>query len=268
MDAQPPDVEAPVEVSWTAGAGTGLLGGIASGLLGIGGGLVTVPILSTALGVPLKRAIGSSLPAVVATALVAVATEALVARSNLAWREAALLAIGALAGAWLGARIVAASRARSIAFLMAAVLLLVALRMSGLLHGLLPAGSGAPLAGVVAVVAHVAVGVVAGISSALFGVGGGIVAVPALAVLHPAWAFQACRATSLAMIVPTAIAGSLMHRRLGHVDTRLVARLVPGSLVGAVLGVLLANRVASRPLEIAFAALMVISAIRVARSAR
>src|SRR5439155_6047128 len=55
---------ATVAPSGTAFALMGLIAGFASGLLGIGGGVIMVPVMVTILGMPLKRAIGTSLVAI------------------------------------------------------------------------------------------------------------------------------------------------------------------------------------------------------------
>lgn len=247
------------------GVGTGLVAGLAAGLLGIGGGLVMVPLMALA-GVPLKRAVGTSLLGVLAIASTAVATELLVAPHNVRWAVAVALAVGAVVGSWAGTRVVAATPPPVLARLLAALLVVAAARMSGVFELLSDAPGGPVLpGGALAVTAHVAVGLAAGVISALFGVGGGILAVPVLGALHADWTFQACRATSLAMIVPTALAGAVLHGRLEHVDRALARSMVPGSLLGVVAGVVVANRATERPLELLFAALLVVAAVRLVR---
>jgi uncharacterized protein len=111
----------------------GLLAGVAAGLLGIGGGLLVVPILGGWLGVPLKRAVGTSLLTVLATSSVSVVAEAFVAPQNLQWLEAVSLAVGATLGALVGAKLVARTPPPTLALLMAIVLVVGALRMAGVL---------------------------------------------------------------------------------------------------------------------------------------
>lgn len=245
----------------------GATAGLAAGALGIGGGLLLVPMLSLLLRVPLKRAVGTSLLGVVVTAVVAVLVEWRAWPANLHWPEAGLLALGAVAGAWLGVKVIARTPTPVLARLLAGLLLLGALKMSGLVA--LPGATGPALPdGAAGALLHLAGGLAAGVISSLFGVGGGILAVPLLAVLHPDWPFQACRATSLAMIPPTALAGALLHRKLANLDLRLGAALVPGAAAGAAGGVLLANHLPGRTLEIAFAALLVVAAARMLRTFR
>jgi uncharacterized membrane protein YfcA len=70
------------------------------------------------------------------------------------------------------------------------------------------------------------------------------------------------------MIPPTALAGALLHRKLETLDLKLGAALVPGAAGGAIAGVLLANRASGRALEIAFAALLIVAAVRMIRKFR
>lgn len=248
-----------------AALATGASAGLAAGLLGIGGGLVIVPLLSLWFATPLKRAIGSSLAGVLVIASAAVVTEWVVARHNQHLVIAALLAVGAVAGAWLGSGIVTRISVGRLQRLLALLLLLAALKMSGLAAWLSldvpwqPASSGHPA---ISVLTHVGAGLLAGVISAMFGVGGGILVVPVLHILHPDWTFQACRATSLLMIIPTALAGAFLHGKLKHVDRGLVLGLVPGSLAGVIAGVVLANRVPGRPLELVFAGLLLLTSAR------
>lgn len=83
----------------------GLIAGLASGLFGVGGGIVMVPLLVIAMRVRQHEAHATSLAAIVPIALVGAITFALGDQIHVGL--AALLALGALAGAPLGARIMA-----------------------------------------------------------------------------------------------------------------------------------------------------------------
>lgn len=247
----------------------GALGGLAAGMLGIGGGLLVVPLLGAWLHVPLKRAIGTSLVVVLVTSIVSVATIALDAPGDLRWGAAAVLAAGAVLGAVVGARIVAATPPRALGILLGVLLVVSAAKMLGVfeLLGALPRLE-SELPAVASAAGHLLAGLLAGVLSAMFGIGGGILAVPALAFLHPAWTFQACRATSLVMIVPTAVLAGTLHRKLDNVDARIARALAPSAAAGAVAGVLVANRAPERPLEWIFAAVLLLSALKLARTPR
>lgn len=79
----------------------GLLGGFASGLFGVGGGVLFVPLLVIFLNVNLHLAIGTSLVAIVPTALAGACRH--FSAGSVEWRTALCLAAFAIVGAWLGA---------------------------------------------------------------------------------------------------------------------------------------------------------------------
>ncbi len=78
----------------------GILGGFASGLFGVGGGVIFVPLLVIFLGLNFHTAIGTSLAAIIPTA--AVGAYRHFSEKALDWRVAILLAVFAMVGAWLG----------------------------------------------------------------------------------------------------------------------------------------------------------------------
>jgi uncharacterized membrane protein YfcA len=104
------------------------------------------------------------------------------------------------------------------------------------------------------------VGLLAGTTSALCGVGGGIVVVPALLFLRD-MDVKTAIGTSLAFIVPTAIVGVL--RTPAHrVDLRLAAVLAAGGIVGAPLGAWLVGELPSTWVKRIFALLLAVVAVR------
>lgn len=106
-------------------------------------------------------------------------------------------------------------------------------------------------------------GFAGGVVGGLLGVGGGVLFVPALAIFLDESQLTA-EATSLLAIVPVAAAGAWRQHRYGNVRLRdglLVGALSP---LGVVAGVALANAVSERVLELSFAALVLLIAIRLA----
>ena len=99
------------------------------------------------------------------------------------------------------------------------------------------------------------IGVVAGLFSALFGVGGGIVIVPLL-VLAVGYEARLAAGTSLAAIGITALAGAMLYGFEGHVEVGHAALVGLPAAVGAVAGASLQQRVPVRSLSFAFAALL------------
>ncbi|MGV8084539.1 MAG: sulfite exporter TauE/SafE family protein [Coriobacteriia bacterium] len=119
-DAEPRVAEKPALARlFAVGAVTGLY----SGFLGLGGGVILVPLLSRWLGFEIKRAIGTSLLAISILAIPGTITHALL--GNIDWGIAALLVVGVIPGAWLGARVTLRARDRAVRIGFATMLLIV-----------------------------------------------------------------------------------------------------------------------------------------------
>ena len=110
---------------------------------------------------------------------------------------------------------------------------------------------------VLAVLLAVAGGAVGG----LLGVGGGILFVPALAILLDHSQLEA-EATSLLVIVPMAILGTWRQRRHGNVELRDGIAIGVLAIPGTVAGVVAANALSERALELGFSALCLLVAAR------
>ena len=107
----------------------------------------------------------------------------------------------------------------------------------------------------------VLVGLGAGFLSGLFGVGGGILMVPALVmVMHLDQ--RLAHGTSLAAVVPIAMSSTLSYAISGEVDWAVAGLLALGAIGGAVLGTKLLHSLPERVLGWAFAALLVATAVR------
>ncbi len=105
-----------------------------------------------------------------------------------------------------------------------------------------------------------------GFVGGLVGVGGGILFVPAMVVLLEFSQVDA-EATSLLMIVFVAAAGAARQRGYGNVDLRAAAIIGLLSAPGAAAGVVIANEVSERVLQLAFAALALLMAAQLLRRA-
>ena len=112
-------------------------------------------------------------------------------------------------------------------------------------------------------IALVPIGVVVGAFSALFGVGGGVVMVPILVMVF-SFDQHLAQGTSLAVIVPTAVAGGLAHHRRGFLDLRLAALLGAGGVLGVVLGARLALGTSADVLRDVFGLFLVLMGLRLA----
>ncbi|MEA2267350.1 MAG: uncharacterized protein QOE27_2933 [Solirubrobacteraceae bacterium] len=117
------------------------------------------------------------------------------------------------------------------------------------------------------VIELVVIGLVAGITSGMLGVGGGVLFVPGLVFVAGLSQVDA-EATSLLAIIPVALLGAWRQRRYGNVrlgDGVLIGLL---SLAAAVAGVALANVLSGRTLRVLFAVLMLGVAVQLVREAR
>jgi uncharacterized membrane protein YfcA len=103
----------------------GLAAGVVSGLLGIGGGLVIVPLLSGWLGMPLKRALGTSLLTIPALVIPGTIVHAVL--GHIDWAVFVFLTIGAVPGARIGARLALGTAERTLRLAVGSFMLLVAL---------------------------------------------------------------------------------------------------------------------------------------------
>lgn len=263
-------------------------GGVAGAfgaLLGLGGGVLIVPLLTLGFGLPLREAVGASLVCVIVTssAAASVYLERDVANLRLGMTLEMFTASAALAGGLVAF----ALPDRALALMFAALLLYVAATMArgrGAELGVKPApddrealapapaeapgnGLAASLSGPGYRVRNLGRGVlgslVAGIVSALFGVGGGIVKVP-LMNLAMGVPLRVATATSNLMIGVTASAGGLIYLLRGGIDPYVAAPLAVGVFAGASLASRMADRVDLRLLRVLFVAVLVVTATQMA----
>ena len=110
-----------------AGAAVGLLAGLLSGLLGVGGGVVMVPLLVGVIGLSQHEAHATSLAAIVPIA--AVGALRFAAAGTVDLKAAALLALGSLVGAPLGAKVMARTAEGTLKMLFGALMVVVALQL-------------------------------------------------------------------------------------------------------------------------------------------
>ena len=103
---------------------TGLGAGFASGLLGIGGGIVLVPVLSGLLGMPLKRALGTSLVVIAIMVIPGTIVHAYLGHIN--WAVFLWLTIGVIPGAVIGSRWTIGAEERTLRLVVATFLTTVA----------------------------------------------------------------------------------------------------------------------------------------------
>jgi hypothetical protein len=111
------------------------------------------------------------------------------------------------------------------------------------------------------------IGLVGGVLAGLFGVGGGILFVPTLALGLGLTQLHA-EATSLLAIIPTAIVGTWRQTRYGNVAVRAAVLIGLASIAGVQAGVLVAEALPEHLLQKLFGALLILSAAQITWRAR
>ncbi len=199
-------------------------------LVGLGGGVFMVPFLVLAAGYPIQMAVGAVALALFPSALISTINNGL--KKNIDYRAAIRLEIPTIFGAWLGAYLTSLVPVRPLEFLFAAFILLMAwnLRHKKETSKWIERFNTTPKIS--------ALGMLAGVLAGLFGVGGGILKTPILLKIFKLPAKKAA-ATSLAMIMVTAIVSATKHWQLGHIDERaypVVCGFALGSITANIYG--------------------------------
>lgn len=232
------------------GAGLGVGAGFLSGLFGVGGGIVIVPGLVLLLRVEQHMAHATSLAAILLIAPAALV--GFIGEGAVDYGAAALLTAGSVLGAWAGAGVLHRLSAILLRRVFAVFLLVLAVRLA--LPSAATAG-GVPDLHALAVAGLLVLGLLAGVLSALMGVGGGIVMVPALVLLF-GFGQHLAEGTSLLVIVPTALVGALRHDDRGYTNWPLGLLVGLCGVAGGVVGAQIALTLASRSLQVLFAVLV------------
>jgi hypothetical protein len=244
-------------------------------LVGVGGGLIMVPLLAGLLGVDIHLAIAASLLGVIAVSTVASTTylERGLADRRLGLTLLVATALGGIAGGYVAGLL----EGRVLAGLFGLVMLVVAAQMvRGVGRAVAaPIDDPGPLEFDSAYVepssgervayrarrvgAGALISVGAGALSGLLGIGGGVVNVPTLNVLMGI-PIRVATTTSTYMLGATAAASAVIYYSRGQVDPLLAAPVVLGVFVGARLGARLATQVSQRALQLTFAGVALIFA--------
>jgi len=227
----------------------GLLSGALGGLMGVGGGILLVPLLVHAVHTRQHEAQGTSLVFVTAAALVA--TIPYIRQGNIDFGLALILMAGAVPGVLVGAAVARRMTARGLRRAFGLMIFVTAIRIlaaapnlsEGTVHLWRP-----PF--------EALLGFGVGFLGGLLGIGGGTMLVPVL-VLTQHVPQHLAQGVSLLMIVPTGVVGGWSHARHGHVVRSLLPGLIAGGVLGALAGALLAHRIGSTELSRLFALFLI-----------
>jgi len=244
----------------------GFVTGLASASLGIGGGTIVIPGLVFIAGHKVRDVLGIALATAVPTALTGIAAHFVINAANIKLAMALFIVMGSVPGSRLGVWLVTKMNNKILSRLFAGLLVFAGLRLTGVIN--MPTESFSSLS-LSAYPFLIILGLLTGFTSALFGVGGGIIMVPALSLFFGLSMHQAI-ATSLTAVLPTALAGSFFHAKRRSVSgpefkerIYLLTFLIPLALIGAVLGAIIANSLPQEPLKIIFGVFMTLSAVKI-----
>ncbi|MDT8420806.1 MAG: sulfite exporter TauE/SafE family protein [Desulfuromonadales bacterium] len=251
----------------------GALAGFLAGLLGIGGGVVLVPLflwLFPLAQVPheivVHMAFGTSLAIIIPTAISS--TYGHRKHGNVAWRQVMFLALGGTFGALLGATLAAFLSGTVLKSCFGAMQMVIGLKLL-FFHPRLPPEYEQVPGGL----ALTSVGLAGGCFSSFFGVGGGVVAVP-LMLIFLRLPIRLAVGNSSALIVVSSLAGALSYVwhglqagvvadwTLGYVNLLVAMVVAPLTILFARLGVRIANRVSQDKLLNVFAVLLILVGVK------
>lgn len=233
----------------------GLVAGFLSGIFGVGGGILVVPGLTIFVRMDQRLAHGTSLAAILPISLASLITYW--GHQHVDWPVAFWLSCGAIVGSIVGTHLLAVTSKRALGLIFASVLIVSAIRLF-----IATQGDGRDQLHLSIVLSLIAIGFAAGALAGLLGVGGGIVLVPAMIVIFGISSVIA-KGTSIAVIVPTAIMGTIRNRSAKNVD--LTAAMIIGcsGIVSAIAGGFVSALLTDTTSNVLFAILLVAVAIRI-----
>ena len=228
-----------------------LVVGLSLGLLGGGGSILTVPILTGVAGMAARPAIASSLLIVAVTSAAACVPHALAGRVR--WRIAGVLGGAGMIGAYLGGRLSGALPAR-------VLMILFALMMAATAIAMLRGRRQSSIEREPRLVAALAIGAGIGVVAGTVGAGGGFLIVPALVLIG---GLPTDRAIGTSLVVIALQSAAAFAGHLGHValDLRLTLAVAAVAVCGSVIGSRLVGRLAAATLRRGFGVVVAAMAV-------
>jgi len=242
----------------------GLLVGMIASVLGIGGGVLLVPLLHILLGLNMHESVGTSLFVVVflaSSAAISYYREKLTL-----WKLTLIFECGSVPGAYVGAFTSYMAPSSLLRMSFSILLLYISTRMW---RGRKASGNAGKtitekdlkIGELRTILLLVLLGFVAGFLSGLLGIGGGVVKVPIMSLLFGIPIHNSV-ATSALMVAITTLTGSATHLIMGGVRYDVGLWLVPSVVLGAHLGTRISVRLKSIILSRIFSILLALIAVR------
>ena len=232
----------------------GLGAGFLSGIFGVGGGILIVPGLVFFAKMDQRKAHGTSLAAVLPISFASLITYW--SHDHVDWHVALWLAIGAIGGAVLGTKLLRTARHDVLSYGFATVLIVSAIRLYWT-----TSADGRTGLSVAAAIVLVVIGVATGTLAGLLGVGGGVIMIPSMVLLLGEMNVMA-KGTSLAVIIPTSITGTIRNRKTANVDVKAAVVVGLSGVVSAVIGGSLAANMSESLSNALFATLLLVVAVQ------
>ncbi len=246
----------------------GFVIGTVASMVGIGGGVFIVPLLTLLYGFSPPEAVGTSLATIVFTSLASTGNYA--RQKRIYYKTGLILAITTVPGAFLGAYLTSIIEAQLLGLIFGVFLFIVALRMifeisfSRRKHSDMERNACSE-SSLLELKSKILLGSIlsffGGLSSGLLGIGGGSLLVPimTLAMNIP---MHITVATSMFTMVFTSISGGTQHYLQNHIRVGFVLLLALGTIFGAQLGAYMSNRISSRTLRRTFGIVLILVSIR------
>ena len=235
----------------------GLFAGLFGSVLGLGGGVLIIPMLTLVFGVPMREAIAASLVCVIATS--SGAASLYVKRRLCDIRLGMTLELATTLGAIAGGVIAGLLNAQTLSILFSALLLYTAwtmLRKRDRIDNPADSGDGDTSYRTNRLPLGMGASFLAGNVSGLLGVGGGVVKVPVMYMIMGV-PLKTALATSNFMIGVTASAGAFVYFSRGEVHPLVAGSTMLGVFLGASLGSRLLPKIRAEYLKKAFVLVLV-----------
>jgi uncharacterized membrane protein YfcA len=241
----------------------GFVVGILSGMFGIGGGTMMVPLLHLVFRLPILASTATALFVIAPTAISGAWRH--VRQGTAKVRPAVTIGLSGAVASVFSAFI--SERLPDILILAAAVCVILYSACS-IIWGALKETSDAKgtarknrfTTARSQCVAHICLGLFAGLVAGIVGVGGGFIIVP-ISIAYFGYSFKEASGTSLLAIAFLALPGIITHALLGHIWYLEGIALMIGTIPGANLGARLITKIPERAARFAFGGLLIISGV-------
>lgn len=232
----------------------GVVVGAVMGLVGAGGGIISVPVLVGLVGVPVADAMTASLVMAITSASTAVVPRL---RGGVDWPVAAAVSAAGIPAALVGTAVNALLPQSLLLIGFGALMLVAGVRMLRPIPDNASQGERQPRWLIHAILIGLGVGMLTG----LLGVGGGgFVIVPALALLLHL-PMKLAIGTSLVVTVANSLAGAAAHASIGGIDVPLTVAFTIPAMIASLLGARLAAKLPGKGLQIGVAVLVLVIAV-------